>query len=65
MAVRKRHLELIEIGKTYKNFKGNWREVIALEEEFGKSVVKYNDGTGDFRRCTLDSFRQWLRKQYY
>lgn len=56
----------IEIGKTYKNFAGNWRKVINIWEEYTKGyLVKYEDGTGLPRTCKIVTFEQWIKKTYY
>lgn len=57
-------IEII-VGKTYKNFRGHWRTVLAIQEESIKTKVVYEDGTGLPRECEIDSFRQWIKKNYY
>jgi len=59
-------LEII-VGKTYKNFRGHWRTVLAILEGEGEGNVnvKYEDGTGLPRICKIDTFRQWIKKNYY
>lgn len=60
----KRPIEII-VGKTYENFKGNWRKVLAILEESTETKVIYVDGTGNPRTCEIGSFRQWVKKNYY
>ena len=55
----------IVVGKTYKNFKGHWRTVIAIMEETEGVKIVYEDGTGGPRTCLIGSFRQWIKKNYY
>lgn len=55
----------IFVGKTYKNFKGHWRKVLAIMEEAKGVNVTYDDGTGAPRTCKIGSFRQWIKKNYY
>ena len=57
-------IEII-VGKTYKNFKGNWRTVLAVLEESTATKVVYEDGTGLPRTCDIGTFRQWVKKNYY
>lgn len=53
-------IEIVK-GKTYKNFKEYFRTVICVTE----NMVTYVDGTGLPRTCEIDSFRQWIKKNYY
>ncbi len=57
-------IEII-IGKTYKNFKGHWRTVLAIMEDTNGTKITYEDGTGKPRTCRIDTFRQWIKKNYY
>lgn len=57
-------IEIIK-GNTYKNFKGHWRTVLAIMEETNGTNITYEDGTGIPRTCKIDSFRQWIKKNYY
>ena len=57
-------IEII-VGKTYKNFKGHWRTVLAIMDETNGTDITYEDGTGLPRACKIDSFRQWIKKNYY
>ena len=57
-------IEII-VGKMYKNFAGNWRTVLAIMEETNGTNITYEDGTGLPRNCKIDSFRQWVKKNYY
>ncbi|WP_129596075.1 hypothetical protein [Anaerophilus nitritogenes] len=62
--MRTKPIEII-VGKTYINFKGYWRTVLAVMETAEGVKVKYEDGTGNPRTCLIDSFRQWIKKNYY
>ena len=55
----------VTIGKTYKNFKGYWRTVLAVLETSDGVKVKYTDDTNTERLVKIDSFRQWIKKNYY
>ena len=57
----------IKAGETYKNFAGNFREVKIITEGNSKLEKKviYYDGTGKDRTCTLETFEQWIKKNYY
>lgn len=55
----------IVVGKTYKNFTGNWRTVLAVMETATGATVTYEDGTGMPRTCKIETFRQWVKKNYY
>jgi len=57
----------ITVGKTYKNFRGYWRTVLAVLEGAGEENISvvYEDGTGPPRTCKIDTFRQWVKKNYY
>lgn len=55
----------IEKGKTYKNFKGYYRLVLAVMETSDGIKIKYIDDTNTTRTVKLDSFRQWIKKNYY
>lgn len=55
----------IVIGKTYKNFKGHWRTVLGIIEAADGLKVKYIDDTNTERIVKIDSFRQWVKKNYY
>ena len=57
-------LEIIE-GKTYKNFKGYWRTVLTILETSEGVKVRYIDDTNTTRIVKIDSFRQWVKKNYY
>ncbi|MEY8001572.1 hypothetical protein AB8U03_15490 [Clostridium sp. Mt-5] len=55
----------IVAGKTYKNFADNWRTVLTVTESSTGVKVMYEDGTGLPRTCEIDTFRQWIKKNYY
>ncbi len=56
----------LDVGETYKNFKGHYRTILSMYHENTKGMmVKYEDGTGLPRICKEDSFRQWIKKCYY
>lgn len=55
----------IVVGKTYKNFKGHWRTVLAIMEVTTGTDITYEDGTGTPRTCKIEAFRQWVKKNYY
>lgn len=52
-------------GKTYKNFKGYWRTVKNVFETAQGIKVLYVDDTNTKRIVKIDSFRQWIKKNYY
>lgn len=62
--MNKKPIEIIK-GKTYKNFKGYWREVLAILETSEGVKVRYIDDTNTIRIVKIDSFRQWIKKNYY
>ena len=52
-------------GKVYKNFKGYFREVLDVFEASDGTKVRYIDDTNTERTVKIDSFRQWVKKNYY
>lgn len=48
-----KEIKIIEIikGKTYKNFAGNYRTLLAINEEAGITKIQYQDGTSLPRIC--------------
>ncbi len=61
--VKSKPLEII-IGKSYKNFKGYERVVLNIFQHENTTKVTYNVFTGNPSTCNIDSFRQWIKKQY-
>lgn len=57
-------LEIV-VGKTYKNFRGHWRTVIDVVETTDGVKVNYIDDTNTVKFIKIDSFRQWIKKNYY
>ena len=55
----------IKKGKTYKNFKGHYRLVLEVLETSDGLKIRYIDDTNTTRTVKLDSFRQWVKKNYY
>ena len=55
----------IEEGKRYKNFDGYYRDVLAILETSEGTKVHYIDDTNTKRTVKIDSFRQWVKKNYY
>ena len=56
----------LKVGETYKNWKGNWRTITNMWNEYTKGdLVSYYDGTGATRTCREEAFRIWINKQYY
>lgn len=52
-------------GKTYKNFKGYWRTVKDIFETAQGIKVRYVDDTNTEKIIGIDTFRQWVKKNYY
>ena len=52
-------------GGVYKNFKGYSRTVLDVLETSDGTKVRYIDDTNTERTVKIDSFRQWVKKNYY
>lgn len=64
MAKKTKPIEVVK-GKTYKNFKGYFRTVIDIFETAQGVTVQYVDDTNTERIVKIDTFRQWIKKNYY
>lgn len=64
MAKKTTPIEIVK-GKTYKNFKGYWRTVLDICETAQGTTVHYIDDTNTKRIVKIDTFRQWIKKNYY
>lgn len=64
MVKKVKPIEVIK-GKTYKNFKGHYRTVKDIFETAQGVNVLYIDDTNTERIVKIDTFRQWVKKNYY
>lgn len=56
----------INVGQTYKNFRGYERVVKEIHEMPNHKIrITYDDFTGKFRTCEYGTFVEWIKKKYY